>query len=220
MVSLERARDEAITRAVVACALSVGWAAVAGVVSVATGLATGAVALVAFGLDSVIDGSASAVLVWRLRLEIREPEAAGRAAAAERRAGKVVAVAMLAAAAYVVVQAARALAAGTAARGAPVALELLAVSVLVLPALGLAKLRLARRLESVALRGDGVLSAAGAALALVALAGAGVQSWWGWWWSNPVAAVVIAVFLGREGVRTLRGADLPRFVVGLEHRER
>ena len=60
-------------------------------------------------------------------------------------------------------------------------------------------------LGSTALRGDGVLSAAGAALALVALAGAGAQSWWGWWWSNPVAALLIASFLIREGIRTLRG---------------
>ena len=199
-------RDEAMARAVVACGLSVGWAAVAGVVSVAAGIATGALALalVAFGLDSVIDGSASAVLVWRLRLELREPGRAGRAAAAEQRASRAVAVAMLAAAVYVLVQAIRALATGSAARSAPVALVLLAASVLVLPGLGLVKLRLARRLGSVALRGDGVLSAVGAALALVALAGAGAQAWWGWWWSNPVAAILIAVFLGREGFRTLR----------------
>ncbi len=112
---------------------------------------------------------------------------------------------MLAAAGYVGVQAIRTLAAGTAARSEPVVLILLAASVFVLPGLGVVKLRLARVLGSAALRGDGVLSAAGAALALVALAGAGVQSWWGWWWSNPVAALLIASFLTREGIGTVRG---------------
>jgi divalent metal cation (Fe/Co/Zn/Cd) transporter len=110
-----------------------------------------------------------------------------------------------AAAAYVGVQAVRTLVAGTAARSAPVALILLAASVLVLPGLGVVKLRLSRVLHSAALRGDGVLSAAGAALALIALAGAGAQAWWGWWWSNPVAALLIALFLIREGIRALRG---------------
>ena len=41
-------------------------------------------ALLAFGLDSVIDGSASAALVWRFRLKLRRP---GRPARAERAAG-------------------------------------------------------------------------------------------------------------------------------------
>jgi len=197
-------------RATVACALSVAWAALAGVVSVVAGLMTGALVLVAFGLDSVIDGSASAVLVWRLRAERREPTAADRAARAERVATKAVGVAMIAAAVYVVVQGVRALAAGTVTSSVPVALVLLGVSALVLPGLGVVKLRLARSLGSTALRGDGVLSAAGAALALIALAGAGAQAWWGWWWGNPVAAILIAVFLIREGTNTLRGPDATR----------
>jgi divalent metal cation (Fe/Co/Zn/Cd) transporter len=202
-VSARPERETAAGRAAVACALSVVWAAVAGTVSVAAGVASGAVALVAFGLDSVIDGSASAVLVWRLRTELRNPSGTAGAEKAERLATKAVGAAMLAAAGYVAVQAIRTLAAGTAARSEPVALILLAASVFVLPGLGFVKLRLARTLRSAALRGDGVLSAAGAALALVALAGAAVQSWWGWWWGNPVAAVLIALFLIREGIRTL-----------------
>jgi divalent metal cation (Fe/Co/Zn/Cd) transporter len=198
------ARSTAISRAIAACSLSVAWAAIAGVVSVVAGIATGALALVAFGLDSVIDGSASAVLVWRLRAEQREPAAVDRMAAAERHATKAVGGAMAAAAAYVLVQAMRALAEGTAAHNAPVTFVLLTASVAVLPGLGLIKLRLARTLSSTALRGDGVLSAAGAALALIALLGAGAQAWWGWWWANSFAAALIALFLAREGARTLR----------------
>jgi hypothetical protein len=51
--------------AVVACACSVGWAALAGVAAVVARAITGSLALLAFGLDSVIDGSASGILVWR-----------------------------------------------------------------------------------------------------------------------------------------------------------
>ncbi len=151
-----------------ACACSVAWAAVAGVASVAAGAVAASVALLAFGLDSVIDGAASAVLVWRFRLELRQ---AGRPGLGERMAARAVAAAMLAAAAYVVAQAAWALITRAHPRQAGPGIALLAGSAVVLPLLGSAKLRLARRLQSQALRGDGVLSAAGAVLAAAALAG-------------------------------------------------
>ena len=192
--------------AALACACSVAWAALAGIASVAAGAITGSLALLAFGLDSVIDGSASAVLVWRFRLELRS---AGHPGHAEHVAARVVAVAMLAAAVYVVAQAARSLILGALILGAHpgqsvLGLVLLAGSLAVLPLLGYIKLRLAGRLESRALRGDGVLSAAGAALAAVALAGVAAERLLGWWQADPVAASLIALFLLREGWRTLR----------------
>jgi divalent metal cation (Fe/Co/Zn/Cd) transporter len=158
------ARDAAQPRparaAVVACACSVAWAALVGVLSVAAGAVTGSLALLAFGLDSVIDGTASGVLVWRFRLELRDT---GRPGHAERVAAKAIGAAMIAAALYVTAQASRSLMAGAQPGRSTVGLVVLAGSVLVLPVLGVIKLRLARRLGSRALRGDGVLSAAGAA---------------------------------------------------------
>lgn len=96
MITTGHERNTEVGRATVACALSVVWAAVAGTVSVVAGFASGALALVAFGLDSVIDGSGSAVLVWRLRSESRNPgrtagvPGAERADRAERVAAKAV----------------------------------------------------------------------------------------------------------------------------------
>lgn len=186
--------------AVVACACSMGWAALAGVTSLAAGAVTGSVALLAFGLDSLIDGSASAVLVWRFRRDLR---GVGLPGDAERTAARVVALAMLAAAVYVVTQAARALITGTHPRQAVIGQALLAGSVLVLPVLGYLKLRLAAQLDSRALRGDGILSAAGAALAAAALAGLAADRSLGWWWADPSAASLISLFLLEEGWRTL-----------------
>jgi divalent metal cation (Fe/Co/Zn/Cd) transporter len=178
----------------------VAWAALAGVASVAAGAVTGSLALLAFGLDSVIDGSASAALVWRFRLELRR---AGRPVHAERTAARAVAAAMLAAAVYVVAQAARSLIIGVHPGQSVIGLVLLAGSLVVLPVLSHIKLRLAGPLRSRALRGDGVLSAAGAALAAVALAGLAVDRSLGWWWADPAAASLIALVLLREGWRTL-----------------
>jgi divalent metal cation (Fe/Co/Zn/Cd) transporter len=84
-----------------------------------------------------------------------------------------------------------------------IGLVLLGGSLVVLPVLGYIKLRLARRLRSRALRGDGILSAAGAALAAAALAGLAMDQPLGWWWADPAAASLIGLFLLREGWRTL-----------------
>jgi divalent metal cation (Fe/Co/Zn/Cd) transporter len=171
------------------------------VASVAAGAVTGSLALLAFGLDSVIDGSASAALVWRFRLELRR---AGRPVHAERTAARAVAVAMMVAAVYVVAQAARSLIIRVHPGQSVIGFVLLAGSLVVLPVLSHIKLRLAGPLRSRALRGDGVLSAAGAALAAVALAGLAVDRSLGWWWADPAAASLIALVLLREGWRTLR----------------
>lgn len=187
--------------AIVACACSVAWAALAGVASVTAGAVTGSLALVAFGLDSVIDGSASGILVWRFGLELRR---VGRPEHAERIASRAVGAAMLAAALYVLVQAARSLITGAHPGQSMLGIVLLAGSLVVLPVLGYLKLRLAGQVRSRALRGDGMLSAAGAALAGVALAGVAVERSLGWWQADPIAASLIALFLLREGWRTLR----------------
>jgi divalent metal cation (Fe/Co/Zn/Cd) transporter len=48
-----------------------------------------------------------------------------------------------------------------------------------------------------------VLTAAGAALALVALLGLLLDSAFAWWWADSAAALTIAAFLIVEGMRAL-----------------
>lgn len=88
----------------------------------------------------------------------------------------------------------------------PVGLALTAASVLVLPVLARAKLRLAGPLQSTALRGDGILSLAGAALAAVTLASLALDRVLGWWWTDAVAALAIAGFVLAAGWKTSRTA--------------
>jgi divalent metal cation (Fe/Co/Zn/Cd) transporter len=190
--------------AVIACTASVAWAAFAGLASLAAGAVTGSVSLLAFGLSSVIDGAASAALVWFFRAGRDRPRTFSDPHRYERVATRAVATAMLAAAAYVLAQAAEQLATGERlAHGGP-SLTLLAGSLVVLPPLGAAKLRLGRLLNHRALRGDGILGLVGGALALVAFAGLAADERLGWWWTDPAAAVLIGLVLLREGARTLR----------------
>src|SRR5712691_5804919 len=144
------------------CALSVAWSAVVGGASVGFGVVSGSLSLVGFGLDSLIDGSASAVLVRRFTVERHEPD---RAAVMERSAVRFVGRALVLVAVYVAARSAQALADRSRPQHQLFGVALAAASVLVLPFLARSKLRLARELGSRALRVDAVLSAAWAVLA-------------------------------------------------------
>jgi divalent metal cation (Fe/Co/Zn/Cd) transporter len=198
-------RTRHVRLAVIVCGASVVWAALVGLTSLAVGAATGSLALLAFGLSSAIDGSASAVLVWRFRRE-RFPSAPSShdTQRVEGMATRAVAVAMLLSAAYVLVQAGRSLIAQAHPEQSDTGVVLLTGSLFVLPPLGIVKVRLAGRLRSPALRGDGILSIVGAALAATALIGLAANAWLGWWWTDSTAASLIALFLVREGRHTLR----------------
>lgn len=115
----------------------------------AAGAIIGSLALLASGLDSVIDGSASAILVWRFRLELRRT---GHPDRGERLAAKAVGAAMCAAALYVLAQAARSLIVQARPGHSRAGLVVLTASILALPVLGYLKLRLAKQLRSQTLR--------------------------------------------------------------------
>jgi divalent metal cation (Fe/Co/Zn/Cd) transporter len=179
---------------------SVIWAMAVGIAAVAAGAAARSVALVAFGIDSLVDGSASILLTWRFSLEGQSPD---RAAGAEYLALRLVGVALLSAAAFVSAQAIMDLINRSGPSPTTVGLALAGASVLVLPLLAVIKLRLAGSLGSAALRGDGVLSAAGACLAAAALLGLILAGTFGWWWADSTAALIIATALAWEGWRAL-----------------
>src|SRR6266571_4269760 len=186
--------------AVLACSASVLWALAVGIAVITAGAAAQSLALVAFGLDTLVDGFASAVLVWRFRLEGRSSERADRV---ENVALRIVGWALLVSAIYVAVQAISELATGSRPTRTTVGLALAGASVLVLPLLAFVKLRLARGLDSAALRGDSVLSAAGGALAGTALLGVALVDAFGFGWADPTAAMLIAAALAREGWRVV-----------------
>jgi divalent metal cation (Fe/Co/Zn/Cd) transporter len=200
---MRRVRDARV--ALIACACSVAWAALAGIASLTVGAVSGSLALLAFGLSSVIDGSASAVLVWRFRRELGQAGHFSRDLdRVERIAARAVAVAMLASATYVLVQAGRSLIAQAHPEQSGMGIVLLTGSLLLLPPVGIVKLRLGKRLRSRALEGDGVLSIVGATLAATALVGLAANAGLGWWWTDSAAAFLIALFLLREGWRTIK----------------
>jgi len=179
---------------------SLAWALLVGGVAVVDGLIVHSTALVGFGLGSVADGGASATLIWRFRHELTGHPAS---AELERRATLVVGSLLALIAAYLVIRAVIALAQHAGPDGSAIAYGVTVASLLVLPVLARAKLRLAGPVGSRALRADGVLSAAGAALAIATVIGLVLSTGLGIWWADSAAALVIALVLGRESSLTL-----------------
>ena len=174
------------------------WNGVVGAIALVVGLTTGSLALAGFALNALLDSSASVVLVWRFRKERTDPVAAEHL---ERRAQTWVIVAMFLVAVYVGVEAGRALVDGSHPESSTFGFAIAAISLMVLPVLGVMKLRLASRLRSPALRGDAVLTLAAAALAAITLIALLANSLLDWWWADPMAALLIAIALAGEATR-------------------
>jgi divalent metal cation (Fe/Co/Zn/Cd) transporter len=177
---------------------TIAWNGAVGIAALVVSFVNSSLALAGFALTALLDSSASVVLVWRFRMEQRD---AGGAEQLERRAQACVGIAMLAVAFYVGVQAIRGLADRSHPHASVLGVALAAVSLVVLPLLGRFKIRVAASLASGALRGDGILTLASAALAAITLAALLVNSAFGWWWADPAAAVVIASALAIEASR-------------------
>ena len=201
--SLERGLD--LTRATRLEYISVAYNVVEAAAGIAFGLAAGSVALVGFGLDSVVEASSATILLWRLRAET-----SGRrtAAEAEGQAVRLVAFAFFALAAYVGVRSALDLATGARPEESVPGIVLATASLIVMPVLARAKRRLAERLDSRSLRADSTQTVLCTYLSAFLLGGLLANSLWGLWWADPVAGLAIAVIASREGIVLWRERDL------------
>jgi divalent metal cation (Fe/Co/Zn/Cd) transporter len=170
-----------------------------GTIAIVAGIAAGSIALVGFGIDSAIEGFASAIIVWRFtgsRLFSHS---------AEERAQKLVALQFFLLAPYVAVEAVHNLITGQQAGTSWLGMALTASSVIGMPLLGIAKRRLADRLGSAATRGEGNQNLLCAYLGAAVFLGLAGNALLGLWWLDPVAALVIAAVAVREGLQTWRG---------------
>lgn len=178
---------------------TIAWNVAEAVVAIVAGTLAASIALVGFGLDSVIETVAGVALLWRLK-QRRELEAA-----AEWRALRIVGVTFFALAAYVSYESLTDLWFRHQPKESLVGMVLAAVSLIVMPLLGRAKRRLARRLNSRALAADGMETYLCSYLSFTLLLGLGLNAWLGWWWADPVAALAMVGFMIHEGIEAFRG---------------
>jgi divalent metal cation (Fe/Co/Zn/Cd) transporter len=185
--------------------LTIGWMAVEAVVAIVSGVAAHSLSLVAFGIDSVIELISAVILLWRLGVELRRGEEFSEAA--ERLASRIGGALLLALAAYVIASASWSLWQGQGEEFSLPGLIVAALAVPVMYVLARAKLRLADRLGSRALRVDAVESIACGYLSAVIVVGLVAQWLLGAWWIDGVTALALVYFLVKEGREAWQGED-------------
>jgi divalent metal cation (Fe/Co/Zn/Cd) transporter len=184
-------------RARLLAAASVAYNVLEAVVAVAAGLVAGSVALVGFGLDSVVEVSSGLIVLWQFRHPVPEVR--------ERRALRLMALSFFALAAYVAVESARALVSGQAPDGSSVGIGLAIASLVVMPALSWAQRRTGRALSSTTVVADSTQTLLCTYLSGVLLLGLVLNATLGWSWTDPLVALVIAAVAVREGLTSWRG---------------
>jgi divalent metal cation (Fe/Co/Zn/Cd) transporter len=179
--------------------LSLGWMTVEGAVAITAGIVASSIALVGFGLDSVIEGVASVIIVWRFTGHRVFSHTA------EQRAQKLVAAQFFLLAPYVAFESVKALATGEHPDVSWVGIGLSIGSVIFMPMLGIAKQRLADQLGSAATAGEGRQNMLCAYLAGALLVGLLGNALVGAWWLDPAVGLLIAAVAVKEGMEAWRG---------------
>ncbi len=179
---------------------SLFWMTLEGALGLLAGIQANSISVLTWAASSAVEGLASAIVIWRFtgRRKLSEH--------AERRAQRWVAVSFFLLTPYFLYEAIDRLLNGTRANAAPLAIALTASSLVLMPVLGFAKLRLGQRLNSGATSGEGIQNLMCAAQALAALiaviaAGAGIA------WIDPVAALAIGLVAAKEGLELWRGEE-------------
>jgi divalent metal cation (Fe/Co/Zn/Cd) transporter len=178
-------------------AATISYNVIEAVVALAAGAVSSSVALIGFGLDSVIEVSSAAAVAWQFAG--RDPERR------ERTALRVIAWSFFTLAAYVTVEAVRALLGAGEAERSVVGIVLVALSVIVMPVLSLAQRRAGQELGSASAVADSKQTLLCTYLSAAVLGGLVLNGVLGWWWADPVAALVLAVLAVREGRAAWRG---------------
>lgn len=186
--------------------VSILWTLTTSTLAIAIGFATGGLVLVAFGFVSVLDAVGSGSLVVHFRHAMRHESISARH---ERAALSVVTFGLITVGVATLVESARRILDHVHASPAPVGVGLATLAVLVQPVLGWRKRQVGLAIPSRALIADGWLSATGALLALVTVAGTGLAAAYGWWWIDPGGAAVIGAAATGVGASLRRGIATP-----------
>lgn len=184
-------------RAQLLAGASVTYNVVEAVVAITAGFVAGSVALIGFGLDSVVESFSGVVILWQFRHRLPETR--------ERQALRLIAVSFFALAAYVTVESLRSLLGSGDPEPSVVGIVLAASSLIVMPFLSWAQRRTGRQLGSGSVVADSKQTLLCTYLSAVLLVGLVLNSTLGWSWADPLAALVIAAVAVREGREAWRG---------------
>jgi divalent metal cation (Fe/Co/Zn/Cd) transporter len=179
----------------------IAWHTVEFAIAIVAGIAASSIALIGFGIDSLIESFAGLVVIWRFS------GARSESHDSEHRAQRLIAVSFFVLAGYVGFESVRTLLTGARPEESWLGIGLASVTLVTMPALALAKRRVGRQLGSAATVREAVQNLVCAYLSVALLIGLLANALVGWWWADPLAALVIGAVALREGVESWRGDD-------------
>ena len=177
---------------------TIGWNIVEAGVAIGAGWFAGSIALVGFGVDSLIESLSGSVLLWRLFSPAHDESR-------EKIALKLVGISFLILAAYGAFEAIKSLLVHEPPETSFVGIGLSIASLIIMPLLARAKRLSASNLESRAMKADSRQTDLCAYLSAILLGGLALNALLGWWWADPVAALIMVPIIAREGFEGLRG---------------
>ncbi len=186
-------RDRLIQRARALSFLSVAYMLIEGALAITAAIPSGSVALLGWGLDSLIECCASALVIWRFN-RVRHASAT-----AEKRAQQIIAISFFVLAAYLVQDAGRAFIDSAHPAASWIGIGLSISSVLVMPPLARTTRRTGSALGSAATIAAGAENMLCAWLAAGVLVSVGLNAAFRIWWADPIVALAIAVLAVNEG---------------------
>jgi divalent metal cation (Fe/Co/Zn/Cd) transporter len=184
-------------RAQLLAATSVSYNLIEAIIAITAGLVAGSVALVGFGLDSIVEVSSGLIILWQFHHRLPESR--------ERQALRLMAFSFFALAVYVAFESVRALVSGHDPDPSPVGIGLAAASLVIMPFLSWAQRRTGRALGSNAVVADSTQTLLCTYLSAVLLVGLVLNATLGWSWADPIAGLVIAAVAVKEGREAWRG---------------
>ncbi|MHB8176864.1 MAG: cation diffusion facilitator family transporter [Thermoleophilia bacterium] len=207
-LSDSKRRPSLLTRGIRLEFFTIGYNAIEGFVAIGAGYLAGSVALVGFGLDSLIEITAGAALLWRLKKEAQLGHAItdDDHSKIERRASYVVGLTFFALALYILIESGWKMLAGAEAQESTVGIVVATLSLAVMPVLAISKQRVATALDSRALASDAMETWVCTYLSLVLLIGLGLNAAFGWSWADPLAALAMLPLIIKEGWEALEDA--------------
>ena len=184
---------------------TIAWNSLEVLVTVGLGLAARSLALIAFGLDSLVEVFASLVVIWHIgpdgRRDRRRPD---------RRALRLVGLAFAALAVYLVAASLSSLVVGKQPGSSPLGIVYLAVTAVVMFVLARLKRRVGTALHSEPFRAEAAMTFLDGCLAAGILAALALNLGLGWWWADPLAALLVGGAAAREAFHEFFGGEVSR----------
>jgi divalent metal cation (Fe/Co/Zn/Cd) transporter len=179
---------------------TITWNLLEGLVAVVAGAIAGSISLIGFGVDSFIEVTSGAALLWRMSVDAEEH----RRERIERVTLRMVGACFLSLAAYVGYEAASNLVERKAPEHSLPGIILACVSLVVMPLLSRAKRRVGAHLKSAAMNADAKQTEFCTYLSAILLGGLILNMVSDLWWADPVAALIMVPIIAKEGIDGLR----------------